>query len=371
MIFNDVVGETIVFLVLALLYYKACTDALPESLPIPQGGYPLILVLYTVKKFLLPWRSRAPLWRAIKEVAMTPFTSPTFFTAYVADVFTSMVKVFIDIAWTIGFIVSGDFLITDDADRTHSWQHQFWYKNVLIPLICLAPLWFRFNQSLRKYVDTGIRGPNLANAFKYALSQTVTLFGAFHPLYLFISDDNNQSGKAPTESLYSVFWMGLVVVSSLYSYFWDVYMDWGLGRPSYFFLGPRLMYPNRFHYYGVMFIDLFLRFMWILSLLPPDSGAKFEVPSYLTFVTMSLELIRRTLWGLFRLENEHRHSTYGYRSVEFVPLHFSTGHIHKYKQNDERVGWNVLGEVLAVGFAVVAAMVWSVIAAHQSPSASF
>ena len=86
---------------------------------------------------------------------------------------------------------------------------------------------------------------------------------------------------------------------------------------------------------------------------------------------MSLELIRRTLWGLFRLENEHRHSTYGYRSVEFVPLHFSTGHIHKYKQNDERVGWNVLGEVLAVGFAVVAAMVWSVIAAHQSPSASF
>lgn len=26
--------------------------------------------------------------------------------------------------------------------------------------------------------------PNLANAFKYAMSMSVTLFGAFHPLYL-------------------------------------------------------------------------------------------------------------------------------------------------------------------------------------------
>jgi hypothetical protein len=33
-------------------------------------------------------------------------------------------------------------------------------------------------------MDTGKRMPNLANAFKYAMSQTVTLFGAFHPLYL-------------------------------------------------------------------------------------------------------------------------------------------------------------------------------------------
>jgi hypothetical protein len=51
-----------------------------------------------------------------------------------------------------------------------------------------------------------------------------------------------------------------------------------------------------------MFVDLFLRFMWVLTLVPPQSGATFELPSYLSAVTMTLELIRRTLWGFFRLE---------------------------------------------------------------------
>lgn len=42
-------------------------------------------------------------------------------------------------------------------------------------------------------------------------------------------------------------------------------MDWGLGRPSYGFLGPRLMFPNKFYYYGVMALDLG---EWILVDLP-------------------------------------------------------------------------------------------------------
>jgi len=35
--------------------------------------------------------------------------------------------------------------------------------------------------------------PNLANAFKYALSQSVTLFGAFHPLYLMQNNPEEHS----------------------------------------------------------------------------------------------------------------------------------------------------------------------------------
>ena len=52
----------------------------------------------------------------------------------------------------------------------------------------------------------------------------------------------------------------------------------GLGRPQFNFLGPRLMFPNRLHYYGVMIADLVLRFMWVLTLIPPNSGASFELP---------------------------------------------------------------------------------------------
>ena len=100
-----------------------------------------------------------------------------------------MVKVFQDILWTICFVAYGNFLLSEvEHDRkgshVHVWTGQFWYKNIAIPLICLMPLWVWFMQCLWKYFDTGNRMPHLANAFKYALSQSVTLFGAFHPLYL-------------------------------------------------------------------------------------------------------------------------------------------------------------------------------------------
>ena len=131
------------------------------------------------------------------------------------------------------------------------WVNAHWYKNVLIPIICLLPLLIRFNQCLRRYIDTGDRFPHLANACKYAMSQTVTLFGAFHPLYLeYIPELRERI------NLFQLFWMLVFVSSSLYSFTWDVFMDWGLGRREYNFLGPSLMYPRRYYYYSVIAIDL-------------------------------------------------------------------------------------------------------------------
>ena len=108
-------------------------------------------------------------------------------------------------------------------------------------------------------MDTKKRFPNLANAFKYAMSQTVTLFGAFHPIYLLHSHETRHHKYVVSKddiNLFQEFWMGLFMVSSLYSFSWDVLMDWGLGRPNFAFLGPRLMFPNKFYYYGVMAADL-------------------------------------------------------------------------------------------------------------------
>jgi hypothetical protein len=147
-------------------------------------------------------------------------------------------------------------------------------------------------------------------------------------------------------------------------------MDWGLGRPSYGFLGPRLMFPNKFYYYGVMALDLVLRFLWVQSLIPPQSGASFEIPSYLTLITMALELFRRTLWGFFRLEHEHRHNTEGYRRVDFVPLHFATGHDRKYKKQQQRIGVNVLAEVFIISSFVIGISFLSIIAAQKATESS-
>lgn len=106
--------------------------------------------------------------------------------------------------------------------------------------------------------------------------------------------------------------------------------------------------------------------MWVLTLVPPSSGAKFEVPSYLTAVTMMLELFRRTAWGFFRLENEHRSNAAGFRRVGFVPLHFNTGHQHGYKDKKEKSGVSVLREVILIALGVGAVCVWSVVSAQRA-----
>ena len=106
--------------------------------------------------------------------------------------------------------------------------------------------------------------------------------------------------------------------------------------------------------------------MWVLTLLPPQSGAKFEVPNYLTAMSMMLELFRRTIWGFLRLENEHRSNTAGFRRVSFVPLHFNTGHNHKYHQETQHRGVSVLAEVTGVAVLVCAVCVYSVVAAQRA-----
>lgn len=269
--------------------------------------------------------------------------------------------------------------------RMHKWHQSVWYHKFLIPALCLFPLFVRFCQCLSRYADTKQRWPNLANAAKYSLSMLVTCFGTVYPLYLMQArksmvlqnvnvavpggDDDSTSTEevsTPGVDLFQFFWMALFVGSSLYSFWWDLYVDWGLGQIQYHFLGPRLMFPHKIHYYGVILIDLILRFMWVLTLLPPQSGARFELPQYMTAVTMALELMRRTLWGFFRLEREHRSKASGHRRVNFVPLHFNTGHTHQYKEKKKKKGWSVLAEVATITVAVIAAGAASIIAAQKA-----
>ena len=358
-IFNSAVDNTLVFLVLMLLYYKAGAHDIPWDLP--AGVFPVLLVLYTVFQLIFPLRTRIPMWGNIWKVVTAPVHSPNFFHGYIGDIFTSMVKVFQDMVWTIFFLFSGDWLVDEDlpaADR-HSWAKTTFYRHILIPVLTLFPLLIRFNQCLRRYADTGKRWPHLANAFKYALSQTVTLFGAFHPLYL-------DANRHIDTNLFQGFWMTAFIGSSLYSFWWDINMDWGLGRIEYNLLGPRLMYPKRSMYYAIMALDLVLRFAWVLTLIPPDTGASFALPHYLTAVSMILELYRRTVWGFLRLENEHRSNTAGFRRVGFVPLHFTTGHNHHYNHEKEHRGFKVLIEIAVITIVVLGACTVSVVAAQRA-----
>jgi xenotropic and polytropic retrovirus receptor 1 len=59
------------------------------------------------------------------------------------------------------------------------------------------------------------------------------------------------------------------IFSTLYSYAWDLYMDWGLLRslePKKRFLRTKLLFSTWFYYYAAV-SNLILRFVWALPLI--------------------------------------------------------------------------------------------------------
>ncbi len=79
--------------------------------------------------------------------------------------------------------------------------------------IAYVPYWFRFAQCFRKYKDTEVR-THLINAGKYFMNIVMQFASMMKGL------------KIVGNELY----VPIAIASTLYSYSWDLYMDWGLLR---------------------------------------------------------------------------------------------------------------------------------------------
>ncbi len=64
------------------------------------------------------------------------------------------------------------------------------------------------------------------------------------------------------------------------------------------FLRTYLIYPSIWWYYLAIVADLVLRFMWVVVLMP-------GVGPHLSLFLGTIEIVRRSMWGLFRVEREH------------------------------------------------------------------
>ena len=204
---------------------------------------------------------------------------------------------------------------------------------------------------LRRYMDTRKRWPHLANAGKYALSHSVVLFGVFH--HTFTDSKSIDS--------YRVYWIISLVISTLYSYLWDIFMDFGLGDLRYAGLRDQLMYANKSVYYVCIVADLFLRFAWSLTLVPRGEHAPFApgVIIYLQPLLAIAEVTRRCMWGALRLEYEHI-NVLGFKKAEGVSAAnvaaaSAGGASSASGTNEGRTGCGVILEV-----AVITLMVLSV-----------
>ncbi|TDH66558.1 uncharacterized protein CCR75_006087 [Bremia lactucae] len=366
-VFNDATNMAIVYLANVLLYYKVVNGYFPEKL-LHRGYYPLALFLYTFYFYAIrPWGQQFGLMRTVWEVVCSPLYPVTFFHTFVGDYLTSTVKVTQDVSWSLCFFATKEFLQKDFVPpgvkttallvEAPSCAKNVYYVNVVVPLVCVLPLWWRFLQNLRRVYDTKTWCPHLPNAAKYALTQVVVLFGLFHPLR-----NNNSEEDASQVRLFVITWLILFTTSSLYAWVWDVTMDWGLGRPQFHFLGDSQMFSHKWVYYVAIVFDLFLRFAWTLTLIPPR-GATW-LPLYLQPFTMVVELFRRTFWSFFRLENEHLRNTQGFRRVDFIPLHYDhgVGELNKKSDEVEQLDFRIFTlKILAVLFTVLGLSVVAIV----------
>ena len=110
-------------------------------------------------------------------------------------------------------------------------------------------------------------------------------------------------------------------------------MDWRLGELSAGGLRERTMFRNKWFYYAAIASDLVLRFGWTLTLTPRSGisnsigkGAAPGVGPVLAqgwrFGLIFVEMARRAMWSVLRLETEHLHNTEGFRRIDVIPLHF-------------------------------------------------
>ena len=183
-------------------------------------------------------------------------------------------------------------------------------------------LWWRYLQNLRQCYDAKQRWPYLGNALKYLLAAEVAIFGVFDP----------SVKKSPL-------WMTCFFVATMYQVWWDVFMDWGLLErdPSFgynyfhatnsngdgrswlwwwpYSLRSQRLYRRKWVYHVIFGINLCLRFVGMITLIPPVYLSRstglivntFNDTDFQLFVgslVASAEIFRRTIWALLRLEWE-------------------------------------------------------------------
>ncbi|XP_031392119.1 SPX and EXS domain-containing protein 1 [Punica granatum] len=225
------------------------------------------------------------LWRIV-----FPLQAISFCDFFLADILTSMSKVFSDLERSVCRMVHRQvatiaWFEADSVCGSHS---------VAIPLVLVLPYLFRLFQCLRQYKDTGER-TTLLNALKYSTAVPV----------IFLSALKYHVFPEKWTSFYRPLWLLSSVLNSLYSFYWDITRDWDLScftrifkftKPS---IASYLLYGRRWVFLWVIGSNLILRCTWTYKL-----SAHLR-HNYLTLFTITaLEIFRRFQWAFFRVENE-------------------------------------------------------------------
>lgn len=317
----------------------------------------LIFFTYFLYKIFFPLKDRKFEFASLYNVLATPFTSVNFRDGYIGDILTSLVRIFISIFYSFVYVFSflysavfkGSFNYLYENSPSNSWwmfyngSNGFYHilARYIINFLTLWPLFIRLFQCLRRSVDTNSRWPHYGNSLKYTLAILVVSINLFH-------------GASLHENFFwRNVWILFFFVTTLYQILWDIFQDWGIleiyfpthatdnnernlvasfRSPLYLlkllnhyiykvakiklrFRSQLLITNNLSYYLLVIAFNILLRFTWTLTLLPPDEydddthgWHKMSIYNFMVNhagpIIAGLEIIRRMVWGFYRLEWE-------------------------------------------------------------------
>ena len=176
-------------------------------------------------------------------------------------------------------------------------------QSFITPLLICIPLIIRFFQCIKQWFYSDSK--QLYNAIKYLLTMASVFGSSFNAIskYTYVT----------------IIWIIIAVISTIYSYYWDLQYDWSIFRKN-------KLIP-RFWLRFAIILNLFLRFNWILSV---NTFLLFD-QVLLSFFFSCLEIVRRYTWALFRVELEHTHNIDHYRVINDIPL------LNNDNDNDDKV----------------------------------
>lgn len=333
MIYNSATNLSLIFLLTFVLYNKIMRR-LYHYYDVTHKDYgytlaathsiPCLLLVYFVYRMVVPSETRKVWWFFLWRVLAAPFYSVNFCDGYIGDLLTSLVRVLVPLLYSFAYLLISCYswfsnhidLATATSD--HWWKDTILLKSVLVPWLTLLPLWLRLVQCLRRSVECGRRWPQIGNALKYTSAILVISIGTFKP-----------------NSRNSWLWLLGFVGATLYQFTWDLTQDWGVIRvtlPSSYSnmkeaiggisisIRENKMLGSNWVYYTVICFNLVLRFAWTLTVLGTAKGTSTYNRSDNSIKTFSAaetfwhhlgpciaaaEILRRMVWGFFRLEWEH------------------------------------------------------------------
>ncbi|KAG0057269.1 hypothetical protein BGZ83_000059 [Gryganskiella cystojenkinii] len=267
--------------------------------------YPLIFMGAVLVILFLPlpianWAARKWFIQSFGRIMASGFLRVEFRDFFLGDEMNSLVYSMEQFEFAICAYSHSWTDLGNVCNTSHLW---------VTPFFTALPAWFRFVQCLRRYHDTFEWYPHLLNAGKYfmTLVQLIIYFSFRHYGY----------------QHFRIAYILISLLTSSYTFSWDVYMDWGLlrfgkhggGAYGHPFLRAELVYERKWVYYLAIIFDFVGRFAWIVRVINLSWN-----PSILSFTVGFVEVLRRWMWNFFRLENEHLNNVGMFRAIKDIPL---------------------------------------------------